>query len=124
MPRPPPEPDLGAAIAEARRAAGLSQAMVAEKTGLAVETLSRVERGKITPGIDALTRIAVALGVGLDELVGLKPPKATKIRALRPAERRLLEAVAGLDEADVDRAREALTTLLSIEPPLRRRSRP
>lgn len=117
MPRPQPEPDLGAAIAEARRATGLSQADVADQTGVAVETISRIERGKIIPGIDSLKRIAVALGVSIDELVGLKPPKAPK---LRPAERRLLDAVADLDDDDVDRACEALTTLLSISLPRRR----
>lgn len=123
MPRPPPEPELGAAIAEARHAAGLSQAMVAKKTGLAVETLSRVERGKLIPGIDTLSRIAVALGVSLDELLGLKLPKAPKARVLRPAERRLLDAVAELSEGDIDRVREALVSLIMIEPPPRKRTR-
>lgn len=124
MPRPPPSDRLGDAILEARRALGISQAKAAKQAGMATETWSRIERARITPGIDALTRMASVLGVSIDDLVGLKPAKAPKALTLRPADRRLLEVVVGLEESDVDRVRRALKILFPVQSPPQRRTRP
>ena len=55
----------GARVAQARRNAGLSQAALAEKVGMARSTVARVEIGITTPTLD----LALALGRELDESV-------------------------------------------------------
>lgn len=52
---------LGENIAAARRAAGKTQAEVAEKVGIDTVSLSRMERGHVTPSIATLDRIANVL---------------------------------------------------------------
>jgi ribosome-binding protein aMBF1 (putative translation factor) len=53
-------------LRKAREAAGLSAAEVARRTGLAAETISRLETGALTnPTYQTLARYAVAVGVRL-----------------------------------------------------------
>lgn len=59
---------LGRNIAEARKASGRTQAEVAEKVGIDTVSLSRIERGAVTPSITTLDRIANALGKPLGKL--------------------------------------------------------
>jgi len=59
---------LGERIAGLRRARGLSQEILAEKTGYSTEFISLVERGINAPSVDGLDRIATALGVEIKEL--------------------------------------------------------
>ncbi len=63
---------LGAAIAEARIKAGLTQAELAQHAGLDEATVSTLERGQYKPASDELSRLAQALGV--DELDLLRRP--------------------------------------------------
>jgi DNA-binding XRE family transcriptional regulator len=48
-------------IVEARNAVGLSQAALARKAGIRVETLNRLEKGKHTPDTATLAKINKAL---------------------------------------------------------------
>ena len=59
---------LGKNISEARKASGKTQAEVAEKVGIDTVSLSRIERGTVTPSITTLDRIADALGEPLGKL--------------------------------------------------------
>ena len=53
-------------LIETRRAAGLSQADVAQKSGLHIATISRLELGRMkNPTIDTLQKYAKALGCEL-----------------------------------------------------------
>lgn len=63
-----PEKKLGQRIAELRERRGLSQAKVAETVGVTVESVSRLERGVVTPSLERLQAIAEALGVRLQDL--------------------------------------------------------
>jgi transcriptional regulator with XRE-family HTH domain len=63
---------LGAAIAEARTKAGLTQAELAQRTGLDEATVSALEQGQYKPASEELSRLAQALGV--DELELLRRP--------------------------------------------------
>lgn len=56
-------------ISSARIAAGLTQAQLAEKVGVAAQHIGRWERGERRPKIDALMRIAQALGCDVKELI-------------------------------------------------------
>ena len=60
---------LGEAIRAARKEAGFSQEKLAEKADLSTVFISRVERGKESPSLDNLVRIAKALGVRVRDLV-------------------------------------------------------
>ncbi|HOX57083.1 MAG TPA: helix-turn-helix transcriptional regulator [Candidatus Paceibacterota bacterium] len=60
---------LGEAIRAKRRKRRLSQEKLAEKADLSTVFISRVERGKESPSVDSLVKIARALGVRARELV-------------------------------------------------------
>jgi transcriptional regulator with XRE-family HTH domain len=60
---------LGEAIRAARKEAGFSQEKLAEKADLSTVFISRVERGKESPSVDNLVKIARALGVRVRKLV-------------------------------------------------------
>ncbi|MBX3221919.1 MAG: helix-turn-helix transcriptional regulator [Labilithrix sp.] len=98
----PSRPPLGPRLRQARIDAGLTQAELAERAGVADATLSRIERSRLVPSIALTTRIAAALGVSVDGLVGTSAPMSTKPRGLRRAETKLLATVRDMDESVVD----------------------
>ncbi|MCL6635256.1 MAG: helix-turn-helix domain-containing protein [Peptococcaceae bacterium] len=53
---------IGKRIREARKKAGLTQAALGKKSGLATSTICDIEKGRIKPSLDSLERIAAALG--------------------------------------------------------------
>ena len=55
-------------IAEIRKSKGLSQERLAALSGVHRVTIARLETGKTVPKLPTLKRLAVALGVTLDEL--------------------------------------------------------
>ena len=55
-------------IAEIRKAQGISQERLAALSGVHRVTIARLETGKTVPKLPTLKRLAVALGVTLDEL--------------------------------------------------------
>ena len=55
-------------IKEIREDKGISQRLLARKTGMQSGTLSRYENGDISPNADALIKIANALGVDIEML--------------------------------------------------------
>ena len=59
---------LGRRIARFRKASGLTKEQLAGRLSVALETISRMERGVNTPSIRTLGRIAEALGVPVQEL--------------------------------------------------------
>jgi transcriptional regulator with XRE-family HTH domain len=59
---------LGEAIRSHRKQAALSQEKLAEKANLSTVFISHVERGVENISVDALARIAKALGVRLKDL--------------------------------------------------------
>lgn len=60
---------LGEAIREQREAQGLSQHRLALMIGTGKSYIWRVENGHVSIGLDALSRIAEALGVEVSSLV-------------------------------------------------------
>ena len=61
---------LARAVREQRKAAGFTQAELAERAELAFETVSRVESGREPPSLRTAVRLADALGLPLDVVVG------------------------------------------------------
>lgn len=60
--------NLGGRIRKLRKEKGLTLVDIAEKTGVAQATLSRIETGTMTGTVDSHERIAEVLGIGLAEL--------------------------------------------------------
>ena len=60
---------LGEAIRAARKEAGFSQEKLAEKADLSTVFISRIERGKESPTVDNLLKIAKGLCVRVRDLV-------------------------------------------------------
>ena len=70
----------GKRIRRVRRDQELSQRELAQRAGLSLNTVSLIERGRRTPGVDTLARIARALGVSPGELIE-EPALAGKAEA-------------------------------------------
>ncbi|MCK9488184.1 MAG: helix-turn-helix transcriptional regulator [Xanthomonadales bacterium] len=68
---------LGQRIAERRKAIGLTQQQLADALGLAQQTLAHYEVGRLRVAVALLPPLSRALGVSLEDLLGL-PPKAGK----------------------------------------------
>jgi len=62
--------DTGAKIRELRKARNLNQDQLAELSSLNRVTVAKYESGKVEPGAQALSRIADALEVSTDVLLG------------------------------------------------------
>lgn len=70
------EKKLGRIVQEARRARGMTQQVLCQKSGLSYSTLAKIERGAIkSPSIFTIQTIANTLGTGLDELMMDVPVK-------------------------------------------------
>lgn len=62
--------EIGKRIREIRTQKEMTQAELADKSGVALITLSQYERGKRQPRLERLTEIAKALNVPIGELMG------------------------------------------------------
>jgi transcriptional regulator with XRE-family HTH domain len=62
---------MGERLGRLRRDRGLSQPQLAKAAGVSVWSLRQWEQGRRTPLLDAAARVAVALGVSLDDLAGI-----------------------------------------------------
>ena len=68
--------DVGETIREYRKRMGLNQEELAELASLNRITIAKYEAGKVEPGAQALARIADALEVSVDALLGRASPAA------------------------------------------------
>lgn len=70
------EVGLGKALQNARKAAGLTQQELCQKSGLSYSTLAKIERGAIkSPSIFTIQSIAAALSTDLNTLLGDLAPR-------------------------------------------------
>lgn len=59
-------------LAKMRKAHGLTQAKLSELSGVPRVSIARYETGRVSPSVKILERLAVALGVKMDDLVDRK----------------------------------------------------
>ncbi len=64
--------NIGSKIKELRLLKGLTQEELADKTGLSVRTIQRIESGEVDPRTYTLNALAEALGVGIETLTSQK----------------------------------------------------
>lgn len=80
MPNPaaPPTTVLGANVRAARQQGGWSIGQLADMTGASRASYSDMESGRITnPGVYTLYKLAVVLGVRLEDLMGVPRVEVT-----------------------------------------------
>lgn len=63
-----PDPYLAAAVRRLRHECALTQEDLAHQAGLTTSALARIERGKANPTWTTTRRVALALGISLEEL--------------------------------------------------------
>jgi transcriptional regulator with XRE-family HTH domain len=80
MPRPisKPRPKQGHRLATLRKAAGLSQTELAKAIGVSQQTVAYWETCAAPPRSDVLPKMAKALGVRVEEILGDKPVNAVR----------------------------------------------
>lgn len=112
--------EIGENIRKTREMQGLSQEELAELAALHRVTLARYESGKVEPGAQQLGRIADALGVSVDVLLGRNSPDneiddtwAIRERLRRDQNYRLLFDAA--DNATPEHLRAAAAMLKALE---------
>lgn len=71
---------VGERIRSARQERGWTQAELAERAGLSVNYVARLERGELGPSLFVAHRIAEALRVSLEELVSARPVRRSDAR--------------------------------------------
>lgn len=100
---------FGKKLAEARRAAGLTQQELADKAGVHISHVQRIEAGTSQPTVDVLKRLAEALQVSIDLLVFSKPSAEAESRL---ADVELLNQFAAIENFP-DTDKQALKTIIS-----------
>jgi len=100
---------LGARIAELRKARGLTQAQLAERLDVGQQHVASFEVGRRRVPVSQLSPLADALGVSIEELLGTQPK--AKRRGPPPKLERHLQRIAQLPKA---RQRFVLEVLDSV----------
>ena len=85
---------LGRRIAALRRERGYTQTEIADQVGAIQVIVSNYERGKLRPHPDMIVRLAKALRVSADELLGVQPARQNGA----PVSRRVLRRLQAIDQ--------------------------
>ncbi|MBG6224966.1 putative transcriptional regulator/DNA-binding XRE family transcriptional regulator [Arthrobacter sp. CAN_A2] len=116
---------LGRRVRHLRKAKGLTLDDLGAAVGTVASQLSLVENGKREPKLGMLQRLAVALGVTIDELLGAEPPsrRAALEIALERAQRGPLYESLGLPKVRISSRLplEVLESLVGLQGELERR---
>lgn len=70
----------GFMVKNLREKAGLSQTELSEKSGLSIAAISKIEQGKRDMQLSSALKLAVALGVTIDYLGGVKAITCAELR--------------------------------------------
>lgn len=104
--------DTGTRIRDLRTAANLSQEQLAELASLNRVTIAKYETGRVEPGAQALSRIADALGVSADVLLGRSEPDPSSAGNPRTSESRLISGC--VDKMPPEERERALNILKAV----------
>lgn len=103
---------LGARIAAARKAAGLTQVQLAEALGIAQQTLAHYEGGKLRVAVALLPQLSELLAIGAEELIGSASRRGGK-RGPTPMLQRKIERLSALPPAKQKVVMEMLDGVLA-----------
>lgn len=104
--------DIGSRIAELRRERGLNQEQLAELAILSRVTIAKYESGRVEPGAQALSRIADALEVSTDTILGRKEETKESTNQPRTLEARILAE--GVDQMPKEQREQALNIMRAV----------
>lgn len=90
--------DVAKSLRELREARGISMRTLATKSGLSANALSMIERGKTSPSVSTLYKLADALGVSITAFFGAETEKK-QIVFLKSDERTRMPFTRGVFEA-------------------------
>jgi transcriptional regulator with XRE-family HTH domain len=97
---------LGARLRDRRKAAGLTQASLAQRSAVSTELVSRIERGRCLPSLPTLVAFARALGSTPNELLGFEGGDTSELAALIA----LLRGLPATRRQEIQRIAEALAS--------------
>lgn len=85
----------GQRIREARKFHGLTAEVLAEKVGLATESLRHIENASSKPSLSTLFKIATELDVSLDYITGRTPELAVSLtgHGLTPEQEKMVQVI-------------------------------
>ena len=104
--------DTGNKIKEIRESRNLTQDQLAELASLNRVTIAKYESGKVEPGAHALSRIADALEISSDVLLGRSEPDAESVRKPLTVESRIISA--GVDKMPAEDREKVLNILKAV----------
>jgi transcriptional regulator with XRE-family HTH domain len=93
--------DVAARLRELREGQGMSMRALAQKSGLSANALSMIERGRASPSVSTLNKLAEALGIQMAQFFGSVPTREDVVlthadeRARVPFTRGLWEGLGG-----------------------------
>ena len=70
---------FGVRLFQLRNEAGITQARLAERTNLSVDSISRIERGERAPSLESLEKISNALKIRMSELFNFDGQEITAL---------------------------------------------
>ena len=90
--------DVATSLRELREARGISMRTLATKSGLSANALSMIERGKTSPSVSTLYKLADALGVSITAFFGAETEKK-QVVLIKAEERTRMSFTRGVFEA-------------------------
>ncbi len=103
------ESNFGQRVASARRERGMTQGELADKTGVHISHIQRIEANNSQPTVDVLKRLAEALEVSLDLLVF---ERASEVATRQMVDRELVAQFAAIEDFN-DTDKQAIKTILA-----------
>lgn len=104
--------DLGARVAQLRKDQGLTQTQLAERLGIAQQTLAHYEVGRLRVAASMLPTLAQVLGTTIEELIGQPVARAGK-RGPAPRLQQQLERLSALPKPKQRAVMEVLESMLA-----------
>ena len=116
--------DLGARMKAVRQGCGFTLEVAAQRTGLAVSTIHKIENGRVSPSYENLVRIARAYDIGMERLFSADHDSAptTRMTVTRAGQGRIVRSrhfeYEGLCNALADKKIIPLVTRVERRDPL------
>ena len=99
------------AVLDARERRGWSQAELAERLGVSLNHVSKLEREVYAASFEIAARLIIELDLDANALIRTKPATRSVSKKRRDAEGRIIRIIEGLDDRTVDTAEEILVAL-------------
>lgn len=86
--------DLGSRMKAVRQSAGLTLEAAAQRSGLALSTIHKIENGRVSPSYENLVRIARAYEIGMERLFSAdhESPQTTRMTVTKAGQGRIVRS--------------------------------